>query len=147
MVLGAAATVERLAGIGADGVQLAVVGQRLDGPVDRREPHRVAVPPQLRMDLLRAVEAVEVLEDRSNGGALTGGAGHASMVTGGHGNVSGPGLPGWTTGGRRVRGDALSCNGGRRGGAGRRRRAAAARAGGPAGLPGRRARSGRRRSA
>ena len=43
VVLRAAAAVERLAGVGADGVQLAVVGQRLHRPVDRGQPDRVAV--------------------------------------------------------------------------------------------------------
>ena len=43
------------------------------------------------MHLLRAVEAVEVLEDRSDGRALSGGAGHGSMVTGALGTSAGPG--------------------------------------------------------
>src|SRR6185312_11505668 len=41
VVLPAAAAVERLAGVGAQGVELAVVGQRLDGAVDRGQPDRV----------------------------------------------------------------------------------------------------------
>jgi hypothetical protein len=79
--------VERLAAVGAQGVELAVVGQRLDGAVDRRQPDLVARVAQPRVHLLRAVEAVEVLEDRSDGSALSGGPGHAAMVSGRHGTV------------------------------------------------------------
>ena len=57
VVLGAAAAVERLAGVGADRVQLAVVGQRLDGAVDRRQPHPVAGVPGSTRTASRPVAA------------------------------------------------------------------------------------------
>src|SRR5688572_2609121 len=60
VVLRAAAAVQRLAGVGAQGVELAVVGQGLHGAVDRGQPDRVAGLAQPGVHLLRAVEAVEV---------------------------------------------------------------------------------------
>src|SRR4029453_5223101 len=74
---------------GPDGVELPVVGEGLPRPVDRRQPDGVAGVAQPRVNLLRAVEAVEVLEDRSDGSALSGGAGHGSIAAGRHGNVCG----------------------------------------------------------
>jgi hypothetical protein len=87
VVLRAAPAVERLAGVGAQGVELAVVGQRLHGPVHRGQPDRITGCAQPGMHLLRAVEAVEVLEDRADGSALTGGPDHVAIVSGPHGNV------------------------------------------------------------
>jgi hypothetical protein len=87
VVLRAAPAVQRLARVGAQRVELAVVGQRLHGAVHRGQPDRVTGRPQPGVHLLRAVEAVEVLEDRTDSSALTGGPDHVAIVSGPHGNV------------------------------------------------------------
>jgi hypothetical protein len=71
VVLGAA-PVGGLAGAGAQHVDLAGVGQGLQGAVDRGQADAVAAPAQLLVDLLRGAEVGELVEQVRDRGALTG---------------------------------------------------------------------------
>lgn len=64
MAVGTAAPVKRLAVCVPDGVDLAVVTQHLQMPVDGREPNVLAAPAQLSVDLLSAAESGQPVEHR-----------------------------------------------------------------------------------
>ena len=64
MGVGAAAAVEGLAVRIPDGVDLAVLAQHLEVPVDGGQSNVLAAPPQLGVDLLGAAEAGEHVQSR-----------------------------------------------------------------------------------
>ena len=71
----AAAPVDRLAVLGAQHVDLAAVGERLQRPVDRGQPDVLAVAAQQVVDVLGAAEVLEGLHRRRDRAALPGRAG------------------------------------------------------------------------
>ena len=71
MAVGAAA-VDRLAVLGAEQVDLAGLGEPLQGPVDGGQPDRLAALPEQVVDLLGGAEVVEGVEHLGDGPALPG---------------------------------------------------------------------------
>ena len=75
VVVGARApAVDGLARVGAQHVDLAAVGQRLQRAVHGGEADAVACAAQLLVDLLGGAEVVEAVQQCGDGGALAGGA-------------------------------------------------------------------------
>ena len=74
VVPGAAPAIGHLAVSAAQHVDLAGVGQDLQVPVHGREPDALTSVPEQVVHLLRAAEAVHLVEDRGHRRALTGGA-------------------------------------------------------------------------
>lgn len=69
-MVSAALSVDRFAIAAHDDIDEAVVGKRLEGAVDGREPHGFASVAEPFMDFLRGPEVVEVFQRSGDGYAL-----------------------------------------------------------------------------
>ena len=98
VVDGGAAPVDRLAVPAAEHVDLGVLHQRLQRPVDGREPDRVAARAEQGVQVLRAAEAVVLLQRGQHRAALARGSagGDLGLVRRAHGRTAVSGSPaGW----------------------------------------------------